>query len=242
MRSRSAPALSRIARAGVTLDVADMKVPYRETLAGSIEVEGRHKKQSGGHGQFGVATVRFEPLPEGSGFEFESEMTGGVIPKNLVPAVGACVREGMERGGQHGYPLVDVRAVCTGGKTHAVDSSEMSFKMAGSLALREAVARVGVEVLEPVSLVRCTFRRNTTAACSATSTRAADTSSAPPPTTTRRRSRRSSRPRRSSATPSTSARSAAGAGGSTPSTTATRSSPRTWSRRYRIRPTDPVVP
>jgi len=145
-------ALSRIERAGVALDVADVRVAYRETLAGAVEVEGKYKKQSGGHGQFGVATVRFEPLPQGAGFEFESEVTGGVIPKNLVPAVGAGIKEAMERGGRNGgFPIVDVRAVCTGGKHHSVDSSEMSFKMAGSLALREAVARVGVEVLEPVS-------------------------------------------------------------------------------------------
>ena len=144
-------ALARIDRAGVALDTDDMRVAYRETLAGSAEVEGKHKKQSGGHGQFGVASVRFEPLPEGSGFQFDSEVTGGVIPKNLVPAVGAGVREAMERGGRYGFPMVDIRAVCTGGKHHAVDSSEMSFKMAGSLALRQAVDEVGVEVLEPVS-------------------------------------------------------------------------------------------
>jgi elongation factor G len=147
-------ALSRIERAGVALEVEDMRVPYRETLAGSAEVEGRHKKQSGGHGQFGVATVRFEPLPEGSGFEFDSEVTGGVIPKNLVPAVGAGIRESMERGGRYGFPIVDVRAVCTGGKHHAVDSSEMAFKMAGSLALKAALAEVGSDVLEPVSRMR----------------------------------------------------------------------------------------
>ncbi len=147
-------ALSRIERAGVDVAVDDMRVPYRETLAGSVEVEGKHKKQSGGHGQFGVATVRFEPLPEGSGFEFDSEVSGGVIPKNLVPAVGAGVREAMERGGLHGFPMVDIRAVCTGGKHHSVDSSEMAFKMAGSLALKAAIAEVGVEVLEPVSLIR----------------------------------------------------------------------------------------
>jgi elongation factor G len=147
-------ALSRIERAGVALEVEDMRVPYRETLAGSAEVEGRHKKQSGGHGQFGVATVRFEPLPEGSGFEFDSEVTGGVVPKNLVPAVGAGIRESMERGGRYGFPIVDVRAVCTGGKHHAVDSSEMAFKMAGSLALKAALAEVGSDVLEPVSRMR----------------------------------------------------------------------------------------
>jgi elongation factor G len=144
-------ALSRIERAGVELDVDDVRVAYRSTLAAPVEVEGKYKKQSGGHGQFGVATVRFEPLPAGSGFEFASEVTGGVIPKNLVPAVGAGVEEAMARGGPGGFPIVDVRAVCTGGKYHSVDSSEMSFKMAGSLALREAVSRVGIDVLEPIS-------------------------------------------------------------------------------------------
>jgi elongation factor G len=144
-------ALSRIERAGVELDVDDVRVAYRATLAAPIEVEGKYKKQSGGHGQFGVATVRFEPLPSGSGFEFSSAVTGGVIPKNLVPAVGAGIQEAMVRGGREGFPIVDVRAVCTGGKYHSVDSSEMSFKMAGSLALREAVALVGVDVLEPIS-------------------------------------------------------------------------------------------
>jgi elongation factor G len=144
-------ALSRIERAGVELVVDDVRVAYRATLAGRIEVEGKHKKQSGGHGQFGVATVRFEPLPAGSGFEFASEVTGGVIPKNLVPAVGAGIEEAMARGGRDGFPIVDVRAVCTGGKHHSVDSSEMSFKMAGAMALRDAIDRVGVDLLEPVS-------------------------------------------------------------------------------------------
>jgi elongation factor G len=146
-------ALSRIERAGVDLVVDDLRVAYRARLAGAVEVEGKHKKQSGGHGQFGVATVRFEPLPAGSGFEFHSEVTGGVIPKNLVPAVGAGIEEAMARGGRDGIPIVDLRAVCTGGKHHSVDSSEMSFKMAGSVALREAIAQVGVEVLEPVSRI-----------------------------------------------------------------------------------------
>ena len=146
-------ALSRIERAGVELEIEPRRVAYLETLAGSVEVEGKHKKQSGGHGQFGVATVRFEPLPAGSGFEFASEVTGGAIPKNLIPAVGAGIEESMARGGRHGFPLVDVRAVCTGGKAHSVDSSEFSFKMAGAAALRAAIERVGVQVLEPVSRI-----------------------------------------------------------------------------------------
>ena len=146
-------ALSRIERAGVDLAVDDVRVAYRSRLVAAADVEGKYKKQSGGHGQFGVATVRFEPLPLGSGFEFDSEVTGGAIPKNLIPAVGAGIDEAMMRGGPDGFRIVDLRAVCTGGKYHSVDSSEMSFKMAGSRALREAIERVGVELLEPVSVI-----------------------------------------------------------------------------------------
>ncbi|RMH68545.1 MAG: elongation factor G, partial [Actinomyces sp.] len=127
------------------------RVAYRETLARPVEVEGKHKKQTGGHGQFGVATVRFEPLPRGSGFEFVDEIKGGVIPARFLPAVAAGIEEAMQRGGAHGYPVVDVRAVCVDGKHHSVDSSELAFKMAGSLAFRAAVEAVGTEVLEPIS-------------------------------------------------------------------------------------------
>ncbi len=144
-------ALSRLARQGIEVTVDDVAVPYRETLAGPIEVEGRHKKQTGGHGQFGVARVRFEPLPIGSGFEFESEVRGGAIPSGLIPAVQAGIEESMTRGGLYGYPLVDIRAVCVDGKHHSVDSSELAFKMAGAVALRQAIAEVGVKVLEPVT-------------------------------------------------------------------------------------------
>ncbi len=144
-------ALARIARMGIEVDTDDVRVAYRETLAGAVEVEGKHKKQTGGHGQFGVATVRFEPLPRGGGFEFVDEIKGGVIPSRFLPAVAAGIEESMRRGGVHGYPVVDVRAVCVDGKHHSVDSSELAFKMAGSLAFRAAVEAVGTEVLEPVS-------------------------------------------------------------------------------------------
>ncbi len=146
-------ALSRLARQGIEVTVGDVAVPYRETLAGPIEVEGRHKKQTGGHGQFGVARVRFEPLPIGSGFEFESEVRGGSIPYGLIPAVEAGIEESMALGGRYGYPLVDIKAVCVDGKHHSVDSSELAFKMAGAVALRQAINEVGVKVLEPVSEV-----------------------------------------------------------------------------------------
>lgn len=144
-------ALSRVSRGGVEVETEPTKVGYRETLARAVEVEGKYKKQSGGHGQFGIAVVRFEPLPPGSGYEFDSEVTGGAIPRNLIPAVGHGVEEAMARGGKYGYPVVDIRAVCVNGKHHPVDSSEMSFKMAGSLALRTALEKVGVNVLEPIS-------------------------------------------------------------------------------------------
>ncbi len=144
-------ALARINRAGVEVETDDIRVPYRETLAGRCEVEGKYKKQSGGHGQFGIAQVRFEPLDRDGGYEFESEISGGAIPRNLIPAVSAGIEEAMTRGGKYGFPMVDLRAVCFDGKYHSVDSSEMSFKMAGSLALREAIEKVGVNVLEPVS-------------------------------------------------------------------------------------------
>ncbi|MDH3753158.1 MAG: elongation factor G [Acidimicrobiia bacterium] len=146
-----AVAIGRIERLGVEVESEPTRVAYLETLARPVEIEGKYKKQTGGHGQFGIAMVRFEPLPLGSGFEFESEVTGGAIPKNLIPAVGAGIEEAMARGGVHGFPVVDLRAVCTEGKYHSVDSSEMSFKMAGSLALRGALDQVGVRVLEPIS-------------------------------------------------------------------------------------------
>ena len=147
-------AIARIERLGVEVESEPPRVAYREALARPIEVQGKYKKQTGGHGQFGIATVRFEPLPRGSGFEFGNEVTGGAIPKGLIPAVGAGVQEAMERGGVHGFPVVDLRAVCLDGRHHSVDSSEMSFKMAGSLAMRGALEQAGTVVLEPISELR----------------------------------------------------------------------------------------
>ncbi|MBD0321842.1 MAG: elongation factor G [Aldersonia sp.] len=150
-------ALARIKRRfGIEVGTEPVKVAFRETLVAPVQTEGRHKKQSGGHGQFGVATVRFEPLPRDSGFEFADETRGGVIPKSLVPAVGKGIAESMVRGGTHGFPLVDIRATVVDGKHHSVDSDEHSFKMAGALALREAIDKVGTAVLEPVMHVEVT--------------------------------------------------------------------------------------
>ncbi len=147
-------ALARLARTfGVHLDTEEVRVAYRETITDRAEAEGRYKKQSGGHGQFGIAFLLVEPGERGSGFEFVDAVVGGAIPRQFIPAVEKGVVEAMAQGGLHGYPVVDVRATCFDGKYHAVDSSEMSFKMAGALGFREAMARAGPVVLEPVSLL-----------------------------------------------------------------------------------------
>lgn len=104
-------------------------------------------------GQFGIADLRVEPLPRGGGFEFVDAVVGGAIPRQFIPAVEHGVREAMAQGGAHGFPVVDVKVTCFDGKYHSVDSSEMSFKMAGSLGFREALAKAEPVVLEPVSLV-----------------------------------------------------------------------------------------
>jgi elongation factor G len=141
---------------GVDLDTEDVKVPYRETITVHAEAEGKHKKQSGGHGQFGVADIRVDPLPRGSGFEFVDSVVGGAIPRQFIPAVEKGVEEAMSQGGVHGYPVVDVRVELYDGKFHAVDSSEMSFKTAGALAFREAMAKASPALLEPVSRLEVT--------------------------------------------------------------------------------------
>ncbi len=147
-------ALKRIERKfNVGVDIEDLRIPFRETIRAKAAAEGKHKKQTGGHGQFGIAHVRIEPLPRGSGFEFADEISGGVIPRQYISAVEAGIREAMENGGRHGYPVVDLRATVYDGKHHSVDSSEMSFKMAGRLAFNAAMSEARPVVLEPVSQV-----------------------------------------------------------------------------------------
>jgi elongation factor G len=136
---------------GVTVDVEDVRVRYRETISASATAEGRHKKQSGGHGQFAVATISIEPQERGAGFEFVDKIVGGAISRGYIPAVAKGVEEAMSRGGVNGYPVVDVRVTLLDGKEHSVDSSEMAFRAAGRLAFREAMAQAGPVVLEPVS-------------------------------------------------------------------------------------------
>jgi elongation factor G len=136
---------------GVEVETDDVEVAYRETITGTAEAEGKYKKQTGGHGQFGVAFVRVEPQERGAGFEFVDQIVGGAIPRQFIPAVEKGIAEAMENGGVYGYPVVDVKATCFDGKYHSVDSSEMSFKMAGSLGFKEAMAKANPILLEPIS-------------------------------------------------------------------------------------------
>ncbi len=147
--------LERLARKfGVNVVTEDLRVPYRETIAGAAEAEGKVKKQSGGHGQYAVAFLRVAPLERGKGFEFVDSIVGGAIPRQYIPAVQKGVEETMVHGGVHGFPVVDVRVECFDGKFHAVDSSEMAFRTAASLGFKEAMTKARVVVLEPVSLLK----------------------------------------------------------------------------------------
>lgn len=140
-------------RFGVEVELKPPHIPYRETIALPTEAHGRHKKQTGGHGQFGDCKVRVEPLPPGSGVVFEDDIFGGSIPRQFVPAVEKGVREACARGYLAGYPMVDLKVTVFDGSYHDVDSNEMSFKMAGRLAIRDAMTRARPTLLEPVMTV-----------------------------------------------------------------------------------------
>ena len=142
---------------GAHVESEDVRVPYRETITRSATgVEGKHKKQTGGHGQFGVCVIDLEPLPRGAGFEFENRIVGGAISRGYIPAVQKGIDETMQSGGVYGYPVVDVKVTLVDGKEHSVDSSEMAFKLAGRLAFREAMARSNPVILEPISKLEVT--------------------------------------------------------------------------------------
>ncbi|MGA3346834.1 MAG: elongation factor G [Terracidiphilus sp.] len=129
------------------------KVPYRETIRVKAEAQGRHKKQTGGHGQFGDCKIRMEPMPRGGGFEFGNETFGGSVPRNFIPAIEKGIVESAARGYLAGYPVVDFKAVVFDGSYHDVDSNEMSFKMAGRIAFRKAMELAKPCLLEPVMKV-----------------------------------------------------------------------------------------
>ena len=135
---------------GVEAILHPPKVPYLETIKKKAEAQGRHKKQTGGHGQYGDCWIRLEPLPRGSGFEFKDEIFGGSIPKNFIPSVEKGIQEARTHGFLAGYPVVDFRVELFDGSYHVVDSSDIAFKIAGSLAFKKAMESAGPTLLEPI--------------------------------------------------------------------------------------------
>jgi len=139
---------------GVDVTLKTPRVPYKETIKARVrEVQGRHKKQTGGRGQFGDCWIHMDPLPRGSGFEFSNQIVGGAIPRNFIPAVEKGVVEAMERGPLAGNQVVDLKVTLYDGSTHPVDSSEMAFKLAGRLAFRKAIQQAKPVLLEPIMTV-----------------------------------------------------------------------------------------
>ncbi len=135
---------------GVDVILSDPKVPYRETISGSVKVEGKHKKQSGGHGQYGHVWLQLDPLPMGTNFEFVDSIFGGAVPRQYIPAVEKGVREALVGGILGGYPMVDVKVTLYDGSYHNVDSSEMAFKIASTMALRKGALQAKPALLEPI--------------------------------------------------------------------------------------------
>ena len=137
-------------RFGVEVNLKLPRIPYRETVTAATEAHGRHKKQTGGHGQFGDCKIKVKPLARGEDFKFVDEIFGGAIPRGFIPAVEKGIKEARVRGFLAGYPMVDFEVTLYDGQFHAVDSNEMSFKMAGRLAFKDAMSRARPTILEPV--------------------------------------------------------------------------------------------
>ena len=135
---------------GVEVGLAIPKVPYKETIKGTTKVEGKYKRQSGGRGQYGHCWLELEPLPRGQGFEFVDKIVGGAIPRNYIPSVEKGVQEAMQEGVLAGYPIIDIRVTVFDGSFHPVDSSDMAFKIAGSMALKKGCLECNPVLLEPI--------------------------------------------------------------------------------------------
>jgi elongation factor G len=138
------------AKFGAEVETKPAKIAYRETIRGKAKAQGRHVKQSGGHGQYAVCEIEIEPLPRGEGFVYEDKIFGGAIPQQFIPSIEKGIVKTMSEGVLSGNPMVDIKVTLVDGKFHAVDSSDMAFQIAGSLALKEAVEQGGVALLEPV--------------------------------------------------------------------------------------------
>ena len=147
---------------GIAVDRLKSQVPYKETIRQPVEVRGRHKKQSGGHGQFGDVVIRIEPQPRGSGFRFADTITGGVVPKQFIPSVEIGVEDYLKTG-PLGFPVVDVAVTLTDGSYHTVDSSDMAFRQAGRLAMSEGMPKCQPVLLEPINWVEITVPSEATA-------------------------------------------------------------------------------
>jgi elongation factor G len=157
-------ALERLSRKyGVDVRVSARQVPYKETIRRSTEIRGRHKKQSGGHGQFGDVVIEIKPLPRGSGFQFSDTITGGVVPKQFIPSVEIGVADYLQHGPLGGFPVVDVGVTLTDGSYHSVDSSDMAFRQAGRLAMSEGLPKCEPVLLEPIMEVEIAVPNDATA-------------------------------------------------------------------------------
>jgi elongation factor G len=139
-----------ISEFGVSAKVGKPRVAYKETITTTVQVDGKFVRQTGGHGQYGHVCLEIEPLARGGGFQFVEAIKGGVIPRQYIPPVEAGIKEAMETGVLAGYPVVDIKATIYDGSYHEVDSSELAFKMAGSLALRNGVKKAKPVLLEPI--------------------------------------------------------------------------------------------
>jgi elongation factor G len=143
--------ISRLkAKFGVEVTTSPAKIAYRETIRKKAAAQGRHVKQTGGHGQYAVCSIEVEPLPRGEGFVYEDKIFGGAIPSQFIPSIEKGIVKTMSEGVISGNPMVDIKVTLVDGKFHSVDSSDMAFQIAGSLALKEAADTAGVSLLEPV--------------------------------------------------------------------------------------------